>query len=171
MPESIQHKLGRVRPPRVQITYSVETNGSPEDKHLPFVAGIFADLSGDNEKSLPNFKERKFEEIDRDNINDVLKNAQPGLRYSVPNTLTGEGNLRVDLKFESMNDFGPAQVAEQVPALRELLELRKRLDTALAKLQTNAELGDLLQDILSSEEKVKQMAREMGLEKPVEGGN
>src|SRR5690242_15884313 len=105
--ESLQHKLDRVRPPRVQITYDVEDNGSKKDKFLPFMVGIMADLAGDGEKNLPPLKDRKFREIDRDNIDDVMAEAAPTLSYMVENTLTGEGNLRVNLNFGKLNDLSP----------------------------------------------------------------
>lgn len=163
--ESQQHKLDRVRPPRVQITYDVDENGAKKDKHLPFVVGIMADLSGDNEKNLPALRDpnRKFVNIDRDNIDDVMADAAPGLSYTVDNTLTGEGQLRVNLAFSKLEDLSPASVAAQVPALKELLDMRRKLDEALSKLSTNTQLEELLQEVLSNQEKVHQMAREMGL--------
>ena len=161
--ESLQHKLGRVRPPRVQITYDVEDNGSKKDKHLPLLVGIMADLSGDGEKNLPPLKQRDFKEIDRDNIDDVMRAEAPTLNYAVENTLTGEGQLRVNLKFDKLADFDPAAVAAQLDGVKELLALRRQLDEALGKLQTAPELGDLLQQVLSNTEKTRQLAREMGL--------
>lgn len=164
--ESLQHKLDRVRPPRVQITYDVEDNGSPKDKHLPFVVGIMADLSGDGEKSLPPLRDRKFQDIDRDNIDDVMASAAPNLSYAVDNTLTGEGQLRVNLNFNNMGDLSPAAVASQIPALKELLDMRRKLDEALAKLSTNRDLEELLQEVLANQDKVQQLAREIGLGQP-----
>jgi type VI secretion system protein ImpB len=163
--ESQQHKLDRVRPPRVQITYDVDENGAVKDKHLPFVVGIMADLSGDNERNLPSLRDpnRKFVNIDRDNIDDVMADAAPALSYTVDNTLTGEGLLRVNLAFSKLDDLSPAAVAAQVPALKELLDMRKKLDEALAKLSTNTQLEDLLNEVLANQEKVHQLAREMGL--------
>lgn len=163
--ESQQHKLDRVRPPRVQITYDVDENGAKKDKHLPFVVGILADLSGDNEKNLPSLRDpnRKFVNIDRDNIDDVMADAAPSLSYTVDNTLTGEGLLRVNLGFSKLDDLSPAAVAAQVPALKELLDMRRKLDEALAKLSTNTQLEELLSEVLANQEKVHQLAREMGL--------
>jgi type VI secretion system protein ImpB len=163
--ESLQHKLDRVRPPRVQITYDVDDGGAPKDKHLPFVVGIMADLSGDNEKNLPSLRDphRKFVEIDRDNIDDIMADAAPALSYTVDNTLTGEGLLRVNLAFSKLEDLTPAAVANQVPALKELLDMRRRLDEALAKLSTNTQLEELLNQVLANQEKVHQLAREMGM--------
>jgi type VI secretion system protein ImpB len=161
--ESLQHKISRVRPPRVQITYDVEDNGSKKDKHLPFLVGIMADLSGDGEKNLPPLKDRKFKEIDRDNIDDVMADAAPTLSYTVENTLTGDGNMRVNLNFSKLDDLSPAAVANQVPALKELLEMRRRLDEALAKLSTNTQLEELFQQVLANQEKTQQLAREIGM--------
>lgn len=164
MAESQQKKLDRVRPPRVQITYDVETNGAMEKKELPFVVGVMADLSAQRKEALPPVKDRKFTEIDRDNINDVMAEAAPALQLSVPNTLADDGSqLRVGLEFKSLEDFEPARVAEQVPPLKELLDMRKRLDEVLAKISTNQQLEGLLQDVLANTEKVKDLAKQMGL--------
>ena len=124
-----------------------------------------SDLSGDNEKNLPALRDpnRKFVGIDRDNLDDVMADAAPNLSYTVDNTLTGEGQLRVNLNFAKMDDLSPAAVAAQVPALKELLDMRRRLDEALAKLSTNTQLEELLQQVLSNQDKVHQLAREMGL--------
>ena len=132
MAESLQHKLDRVRRPRVQITYDVETNGAMEKKELPFVVGVLADLSApaQGRRSRP-LKDRKFVPIDRDNFNDVLAKAAPRLAMKVQNKLTDEDSkLAVELNFKTMDDFEPARVAEQVPALKELLDMRQRLTAA-----------------------------------------
>src|ERR1035438_4886927 len=126
--ESIQKKLGRVRPPRVHITYDVETGGAIEKKELPFVVGVMADLSGQPEKALPGVKDRKFVDIDRDNFDAVLSKAAPRLLYKVDNTLTEDDTrLGVELKFKSLEDFEPQNVAKQVEPLRKLLEIRNQL--------------------------------------------
>ncbi len=165
MPESQQKKLDRVRPPRVQISYDVETNGAMEKKELPFVVGVLADLSAQRKEALPPVKDRKFTEIDRDNINDVMAEAAPALQLSVPNTLADDGSqLRVGLEFKSMDDFEPARVAEQVAPLKELLDMRKRLDEVLAKISTNQQLEGLLEDVLKNTDKVKDLAKQMGIE-------
>jgi type VI secretion system protein ImpB len=165
MAESQQKKLDRVRPPRVQISYDVETNGAMEKKELPFVVGVMADLSAQRKEALPPVKDRKFTEIDRDNINDVMAEAAPALQLSVPNTLADDGSqLRVGLEFKSLDDFEPARVAEQVPPLKELLDMRKRLDEVLAKISTNQQLEGLLQDVLANTDKVKDLAKQMGIE-------
>jgi type VI secretion system protein ImpB len=154
-----------VRPPRVQISYDVETNGAMVKKELPFVVGVMADLSAQRKEPLPPVKDRKFTEIDRDNINDVMAEAAPALQLSVPNTLADDGSqLRVGLEFKSLDDFEPARVAEQVAPLKELLDMRKRLDEVLAKISTNQQLEGLLQDVLANTEKVKDLAKQMGIE-------
>src|SRR3954453_7512019 len=124
--ESLQHKLDRVRRPRVQITYDVETNGAMQKVELPFVVGVMADLSAQPKEALRPLKERKFVNIDRDNFNDVMERSAPRLAMKVDNRLTGEGDskLAVELNFKHIDDFEPARVAEQVPALKQLLEMR-----------------------------------------------
>lgn len=172
MPESYQHKIDRVRPPRVQITYDVETNGAEPIKELPFVVGVMAALSGHrDEKELGPLRERKFQNIDRDNIDKVMADAAPKLNLSVDNTLAGDGSqLRLELKFNSLDDFEPAKVAEQIAPLKELLEMRQRLDEVLAKISTNVQLEEVLQDVLANTEKVQALAKEMGIESKPEGG-
>src|SRR5207253_4480364 len=126
--ESLQHKLDRVRRPRVQITYDVETGGAMEKVELPFVVGVMADLSGQPKEALRPMKERKFVPIDRDNFNDVLAKATPRLAMKVQNKLTGDDSkLAVELNFKSMEDFEPARVASQVAPLKELMDMRGRL--------------------------------------------
>ena len=175
MAESQQHKLDRVRPPRVQITYDVETNGAMEKKELPFVVGVMADLSGHRpESELGKLVERKFEMIDRDNFDAKLENAAPTLNITVDNVLSGDGTrMKAALAFKSMDDFAPAAVAKQIPALKELLDMRGRLDQILASLQTNTQLDDILQEVLASTDKVQKLATEMGIPtnpaSPVEG--
>ncbi len=149
MAESTQHTLDRVRPPRVQITYDVETGDAIEMKELPFVAGIMADLSGVPEKPLPKLKDRKFVEIDRDNFDDVMKAAKPRMACRVDNKLANDDTkLNIELKFNSIEDFGPVRVLEQVPSLKRLYEARKRLAELLTKLDGNDDLDRLLQDVV-----------------------
>ncbi len=166
MPESFQHKLDRVRSPRVQITYDVETNGAMVKKELPFVVGIMADLSGHREeKELGALKDRKFVEIDRDNIDSVMNDAAPTLNVSVDNKLSDDNSqLRLSLQFKSMEDFEPAKVAEQVAPLKELLDMRKRLDEVISRITTNSQLESVLQDVLANSDKVKELAKQMGIE-------
>ena len=165
MAESQQHKLDRVRPPRVQITYDVETNGAMEKKELPFVVGVMAELSGHrDEKELGKLADRKFQQIDRDNIDAVLEDAAPTLNLTVDNVLSADGSrLKAALAFKSMDDFAPAAVARQIPALKELLDMRGRLDQILASLQTNTPLDDILQGVLASTDNVQKLASEMGI--------
>lgn len=152
MAESQQHVLSRVRPPRVQITYDVETGGAIEKKELPFIVGILADVSGKPAEPLPRLKDRKFVEIDRDNFNDVMAAASPRLALRVPNRLAKDGGdmLNVELKFESIDDFGPVSVIKQIPALRKLYEGRQRLRDLLTKLDGNDELDALLRQVIEN---------------------
>jgi type VI secretion system protein ImpB len=166
MSESLQHKLDRVRRPRVQITYDVETNGAMQKVELPFVVGVLADLSGQPKDAPGPLKERKFVNVDRDNFNDVLQRSAPRLALKVDNKLTGEGEskLAVELNFKEMDDFEPARVAEQVPALKELLEMRQRLTQLLSKMEGNDKLESLLADVMQNTEKAMALAKEMGVE-------
>lgn len=139
MPESIQHKLDRVRPPRVQITYDLELAGAVERKSLPLVVGIMADLSGrdgqESERKLDALKKRKFVEIDRDNVKDIMATAAPRVTVG-----TGEGKPKVELAFGSMDDFEPLAIVKQVEALKALYEERQQLADLLIKLDGNDEL-------------------------------
>jgi type VI secretion system protein ImpB len=170
MAESLQHKLDRVRRPRVQITYDVETNGAMEKVELPFVVGVMADLSGQRKNPLPVMKERKFVPIDRDNFNEVLAKAEPRLALKVQNRLTDEDTkLAVELNFKHLDDFEPARVAEQVAPLKELLDMRLRLTQLLSKMEGNDKLEQLLGEVLSNTEKAMSLAKEMGIEAASEG--
>jgi type VI secretion system protein ImpB len=165
--ESLQHKLDRVRRPRVQITYDVETNGAMVKTELPFVVGILADLSGQPKEALKPLKDRKFVPLDRDNINDVLKKATPRLAMKVQNRLTDENTkLAVELNFKNMDDFSPARVAEQVAPLKELLDMRNRLTQLLSKMEGNDKLEKLLGDVLNNTEKAMDLAKQLGIESP-----
>jgi type VI secretion system protein ImpB len=164
MSESLQHKLDRVRRPRVQITYDVETGGAMQKVELPFVVGVLADLSGQPADPLKPLKERKFVNIDRDNFNTVLAQATPRLAMRVQNKLTDENTqLNVELKFKNMDDFTPAQVAEQVPALKELLDVRQRLTQLMSKMEGNDKLEALLADVMQNTEKATALAKELGI--------
>jgi type VI secretion system protein ImpB len=162
--ESLQHKLDRVRRPRVQITYDVETGGAMEKKELPFVVGVLADLSGQPKDAPRPLKERKFVPIDRDNFNEVLAKSSPRLALKVQNKLTGDDSkLAVELNFKGIDDFEPARVASQVPALNEMLQIRGKLNQLLGKMEGNDKLEQLLGDVLSSTEKALALAQEAGL--------
>jgi len=163
--EGVNSKLKRVRPPRVHISYEVETGGAIEMKSLPFVMGVLGDFSGQPTEPLPRLKDRKFVEINPDNFDDVLASMQPHLAFTVENRLsddTAAGKLPVDLNFKSMEDFEPDRVARQVPALKELLDLRDKLADLRGTLQGNDKLDELLQSVLSDTEKRKRIAGEMG---------
>jgi type VI secretion system protein ImpB len=161
---SMAKKLERVRRPRVQISYDVETNGAMEKKELPFVVGVLADLSGQPASPLRSLKERKATNIDRDNFNDVLAKSTPRVAMKVQNKLTSEDTkLAVELKFKSMDDFDPAAIAAQVPALKKLLEMRLELTQLMSKMEGNDKLDQLLADVLSNSDKAKELAAQMGI--------
>jgi len=160
---SLQHKLDRVRKPRVQITYDVETNGAMQKTELPFVVGVLADLSGQPSQALRPLKDRKVVTIDRDNFNDVLTKATPRAAMRVDNKLTGEGKLNVELNFKSIDDFEPGQVAEQVGPLRDLMRMRRELVQLLSKMEGNDKLEQLLSDVLANTDTARAMAEQLGL--------
>lgn len=147
---SSQKFIARNRAPRVQIEYDVELYGAQKKVELPFVMGVMADLSGKPSEALPAVDQRKFLEIDVDNFDDRLKAYKPRVAFQVPNVLTGEGNISVDLTFEKMEDFSPAAVAKKVDALNQLLTARNELANLLTYMdgKSGAEelLGKLLQD-------------------------
>jgi type VI secretion system protein ImpB len=162
--ESLQHKLDRVRPPRVQITYDVEIGGAIELKELPFVVGVLGDFTGQPEQPLARLKERKFVEINPDNFDSVLEGMKPHLSLSVENKLSEEpdaSNLKVDLHFKSMEDFDPENVARQVKPLKELLDLRTRLADLRGSLQGNDKLEELLLATVANTEKMEKLTDEM----------
>jgi type VI secretion system protein ImpB len=160
MSDSLQKWVGRNRPPRVQITYDVETGGASEKKELPLVVGVMADLSGQPVSPLPRLKERRFVEIDRDNFNSVMNKISPRLDLSVPDTLKGEGNIKVELNFTEFSHFHPEAIIAQVPRLAKLLEARQQLRDLLAKLDGNDELDELLESILQSTEGLQSIKEE-----------
>src|SRR5260370_35774300 len=167
--ESLQKKIGRVRPPRVQITYDVQVGDAIEKRDLPFVVGVLADLSGMPIKALPPIAKRKFVAIDRDNVNDVMKKIGPRLAFKVPNRLSEDDTkLNVELRFESMDDFQPAKVAQQITPLRKLLELRNSLANLRITLIGNEKLDSLLQEMIQSEELLRRAGAEGG-GRPTEG--
>jgi type VI secretion system protein ImpB len=152
MSDSLQKWVGRNRPPRVQITYDVETGDAVEKKELPLVVGLMADLSGKPLNPPVKLKERRFVEIDRDNFNEIMGKIAPRLDMSVPDTLKGEGNLKVELNFTEFDHFHPEAIVRQVPRLARLLEARQQLRDLLAKLDGNDELDALLENIVNSSE-------------------
>lgn len=166
MSASIHQKLNRVRKPRVHITYDVETEGAEVQRELPFIVGIMGDFSGDPTQPLRPLADRKFIQIDRDNFNDVMAGMNPGLKMKVNNTLTEEGGeMAVDLKFNSIEDFEPGRVAQQVPALRALMETRAKLRDLMSKVDRSEELEGLLEQVLKNEAELKTLSGQLGLGK------
>jgi type VI secretion system protein ImpB len=166
MAESVHQKLKRVRKPRVHITYEVETEGAEVLRELPFVVGVLGDFSGDPTQPLRPLAERKFIQIDRDNFNEVMARMTPGLNIRVDNKLADDGTqMAVSLKFNSIEDFEPARVAEQVPALKALLETRSKLRDLMSKVDRSEQLENLLEQILKNENELKSLSGELGLGK------
>src|SRR5215468_1202545 len=163
----MQHKLDRVRRPRVHITYDVETGGAMKATELPFVVGVLADLSGQPKQPLRPLKERKAVYIDRDNFNDVLTKAGPRLALRVPNRLTDPNSkLAVELNFKHIDDFEPARVAEQIAPLKQLLDMRQELTQLLARMEGNDKLSELLESILTNQEKAKALGQYLDIQSP-----
>jgi type VI secretion system protein ImpB len=163
--ESTQAKLARVRPPRVQISYEVNAGDAIEIKEIPFVMGVLGDFSGMPTEPLEELKKRKFVEVTPDNFDDVLAKIKPHLAFSVDNKLSdapGQEKLKVDLNFRALEDFEPENVARQVPALREMLDMRRKLADLRGSLQTNDALERELQEIVNNTEKMKQLQAELG---------
>jgi len=166
MSASIHQKLNRVRKPRVHITYDVETEGAEVQRELPFIVGVMGDFSGDPTSPLRPLADRKFIQIDRDNFNDVMAGMNPGLKLKVDNKLSEEGGeMSVDLKFNSLDDFEPARVAQQVPALRALMETRAKLRDLMSKVDRSDELENLLEQVLKNEDELKSLSGQLGLDK------
>lgn len=162
--ESLQHKLDRVRAPRVHLTYDVEIGDAIEMKEIPFVVGVLGDLSGKPDEPLPRLKDRKFVEIDRDNFNKVLEGMKPRLAYRVDNKLSDDDTkLAVELRFKTMDDFHPERVAAQVEPLRKMVEARQKLSDLLNKLDGNDKLDELLQGVIASTESLQQVGKEAGV--------
>lgn len=162
--ESIQQKLKRIRPPRVQITYDVEIGGAIEMKELPFVAGVLGDFSGQPAQQLPRLKDRKLIEIDRDNFDQVLAGMAPRLALRVDNKLTDDGSkMNVEMNFNNMLDFEPDQVVKQVEPLRKLVEARAKLRDILSKTDGNDKLEAMLTDLLKDPNAQKQLGKQLGL--------
>jgi type VI secretion system protein ImpB len=170
--ESTQHKLSRVRAPRVHLTYDVEVGDAIEAKELPFVVGVLGDFSGKPAEPLPRLKDRKLIEIDRDNFDQVLAAQKPRLAFSVDNKLTNDGSkMNVELRFNSMDDFNPDNVVRQVEPLRKLVEARQRLSDLLSKMDGNDRLGELLEDVVKNSGAQKQLSNELGLDSAEGNGN
>ena len=165
--ESVQKRLERVRPPRVQLSYDVEIGDAIESKELPFVMGVMGDFTGqqDPNKPLPKLKERKFVNVDLDNFDEVLDGMAPKSSYRVKNKLSPDGGeFAVNLQFKSLDDFSPEAVVQQVEPLRKLLEARTKLSDLRNKLAGNDKLEDVLSEVLSNTEQLKQLGQEAGKE-------
>jgi type VI secretion system protein ImpB len=161
--EGLQKKVARVRPPRVHITYDVETGDAIEKRDIPFVVGVMADLSGQPDQPLPALKDRNFIGVDKDTFDPVLGKINPRLAFKVDNKLSEDDNrLGIELRFNSMADFEPAAVAKQIPALRKLLELRSALHNLQSSLIGNDKLESILQEVLTNQEALQRIGAEAG---------
>ncbi|WP_299969564.1 type VI secretion system contractile sheath small subunit [uncultured Roseobacter sp.] len=168
---SIHDKLDKMRKPRVHIKYEVETEGAMVEKELPFVVGVLGDFSGDPTKELPSFGDRKFVQIDKDNFDQVMERMTPGLNLKVENTLSDDGGeMPVNLSFKSMDDFDPAAVVDQIPALKSLLESRNQLRDLLTKADRSEKLETLLEEILQDNDAVRRMVEELKSDQAPSGG-
>jgi type VI secretion system protein ImpB len=155
---SSQKFIARNRAPRVQIEYDVELYGAQKKVQIPFVMGVMSDLSGDSKEPLPGVDERKFMAIDVDNFDERMKSMKPRVAISVPNTLTGQGNLSVDLTFESMDDFSPAAVARKVDSLNKLLEARSQLSNLVTYMDGKGGAEELISKALNDPALLKSLA-------------
>ncbi|MGH9405556.1 MAG: type VI secretion system contractile sheath small subunit [Terriglobia bacterium] len=171
--ESVHKKLERVRPPRVHITYDVEVGDAIENKEIPFVMGVLGDFTGQPVEALPRLRDRRFVEVNPDNFDEVIDKMKPHLAFSVDNKLSEDenaGQLKVDLNFKSLDDFDPENVARQVKPLRDLLDLRTKMNDLKGTLQTNERLSDVLLEAVGNTEKMNKLKAELG-QKPEEGGS
>jgi type VI secretion system protein ImpB len=160
--ESVQKKLQRIRPPRVQLTYDVEIGDAKEAKELPFVVGIMGDFSAASELEKTKLKDKKFVNVDLENIDEVMESLAPRAAFQVENTLTEQGSLMpVDLTFNSMEDFRPENVAQQVDPLRKLVEARARLTDLRNKISNSERLEDLLDEVLKNTDQVRKLSAEV----------
>jgi type VI secretion system protein ImpB len=160
---SIHDKLERVRKPRVHIKYQVETEGAVVEQELPFVVGVMGDFSGNPSGPKRPLKERKFVQIDRDKFDKVMESIAPELNLKVTNTLKDDGSdMAVNLKFKSMEDFAPGRVADQVPALKKLIETRNKLRDLMTKVDRSDELEGLLEQVLQQEDQLKKLSSDLG---------
>jgi len=158
MAESSQKFIARNRAPRVQIEYDVEVYGAEKKVQLPFVMGVMSDLSGNPAEALPPVDERKPLEIDVDNFDERLKSMKPRAAFQVPNTISGEGNLMVDITFESMDDFSPAAIAKKVAGLDKLLEARTELANLMTYMDGKAGAEDLIAKVINDPALLKSLS-------------
>ncbi|WP_058834880.1 type VI secretion system contractile sheath small subunit [Luteimonas abyssi] len=156
--DSVQKRLQKIRPPRVQLTYDVEKGDAIEQKELPFVVGVMGDFSGNPEQPLPRLKDRKFVNVDLDNFDEVMEGMAPRAVYRVPNKITDKGGeFGVEMTFKSIDDFRPEAVVQQVEPLRKLLESRSKLADLRNKLAGNEKLEDILTDVLNNTEQLAKL--------------
>jgi len=159
--ESVQKKLQRIRPPRVQLTYDVEVGDGKEIKELPFVIGVLGDFSAASESEKTKLKDKKFINVDLDNIDEVMESLAPRANFQVENTLTEEGGrMLIDLTFNSMQDFHPENVVQQVDPLRKLVKARERLTELRNKISNNERLEDVLDEVLQNTDQVRRLRAE-----------
>ncbi|MFZ0332206.1 MAG: type VI secretion system contractile sheath small subunit [Acinetobacter bohemicus] len=160
--ESVQKKLQRIRPPRVQLTYDVEVGDAKEIKELPFVIGVLGDFSAASELEKTKLKDKKFINVDLDNIDEVMTSLAPRAAFQVENMLTEEkGSLTISLTFNGMQDFRPENVVLQVDPLRKLVEARERLTDLRNKISNNERLEDLLDEVLQNTDQVRKLSAEV----------
>lgn len=159
--ESVQKRLQKVRPPRVQLTYDVEKGDAVEQKELPFVAGVMGDFSGNPAEELPRLRDRKFVNVDLDDFDEVMEGMAPRATYRVQDKITGEGEFGVELNFNAMDDFRPESVAQQVEPLRKLQEARSKLADLRNKLSGNEKLEDVLNEVMASTEQMQKLGEEV----------
>ena len=172
MSESAQHKLSKVRPPRVQITYDVEVGDEVQMKELPLVVGVMSDLSGKSEKDKGLLKDRKFIDIDGENFNEVMTSIEPKVEMTVPNKLTDEeGSIRTEIKFKTMDDFNPYSVVQQVEPLRKLYEARSHLNDLLGKLDGNDKLENILAEVVENTPSLEEIKAASAPKEDAAGGD
>ena len=169
MSSSGQKFIGKNRAPRVQVEYDVELYGAEKKVNLPFIMGVMSDLSGNPAEPLEKIEDRSFLEIDTDNFNDRLKSMKPRVAFMVPNVITGEGQIAVDMTFENMDDFSPAKVAEKVDGLKQLLEAREQLANLLSYMDGKAGAEGLLTKVLEDPAFLKALAAQANQEKQDKG--
>lgn len=159
--ESVQKKLQRIRPPRVQLTYDVEVGDGREVKELPFVVGVLGDFSAASELEKSKLKDKKFINVDLENIDEVMQSLAPRASFQVDNSLSEEGGkISVNLVFNAMDDFRPEQVVQQVEPLRKLVEARERLTDLRNKISNNERLEDLLDEVLQNTDQIRKISVE-----------
>ncbi len=169
--DSSQKRVGRVRPPRVQITYDVEDGGATTSRELPLVAGVVSDLSGDADDPVE-YADRKFVEVEQGGVDRLMKRIGPKLQFAVSDKISGDedGEIGVSLNFESVEDFSPMGVATQLPQTAKLLEARRRLADLYGKVEANDTLDGILGDVLANEDKQAQLRSELGIDDKADDG-